>query len=155
MTTTGAKCNAIRRNGTPCQSWAVNGSSYCQAHDPQRAAQMAAARRAGGHARHGRKIGATGQTPTVTLHSMEDVLELLTLAANDVLGLEASINRARALAYIAATWAKCYETSELERRLSALEVRLQHDAQQERATHEPGSEVMGRRSPAVCALPRP
>jgi hypothetical protein len=82
---------------------------------------MAAARRAGGQARHGRKIGTTGDGPAVVLSSLGDVLALLERAVNDVLTLENSVNRARALGYLAGAWGALYESSELERRVAALE----------------------------------
>lgn len=82
---------------------------------------MAAARRRGGRARHGRQVGVTGDTAPVALTTLADVLRLLTTAVNDALLLENSLNRARCLGYLAGIWAGCYETSELEKRVAALE----------------------------------
>ena len=82
---------------------------------------MALARAQGGKARHGRKVGAVGEQAPVKLATLTDVLTLLTEAVNEVRGMEASINKARAVGYLASVWADCYEVSELARRVQALE----------------------------------
>ena len=116
-------CCARKKDGSPCQSWAGAGSAFCITHDPARAAQLAEARRKGGRARHGRKVGAVGDSAPVTLASLADVLAILTEAVNEVRALEPGVNKARAVGYLASVWADCYETSELERRVAALEAR--------------------------------
>lgn len=121
-----ARCKAIKANGAPCGSFA-SASGYCFIHDPEHAGDVAAARRKGGAARHGRRVGPVGDVERVSLATMQDVLGILQNAANDVLQLENSLNRARCIAYIAAVWARCFETSEIERRLSSLEERLNHE----------------------------
>ena len=120
-TAAGRTCCARKKDGSPCQSWAGAGSAFCITHDPARAAQLAEARRKGGRARHGRNVGSVGAQAPVNLASPNDVLNLLTEAVNEVRGMEASINKARAVGYLASVWADCYETSELERRVAALE----------------------------------
>ena len=129
MTTTGtqARCTATNRTGQPCGSWASGASGYCFLHDPARAGDVAAARRKGGAARHGRTVGPVVPSEHVTLATMADVLALLGRCVNDALLLENSLNRVRALTAVCGTWAKCYEVSEIERRLAALEERLNHD----------------------------
>lgn len=114
-------CAAVKSDGSLCRSWAVAGSAFCQAHEPARAAGMAEARRKGGHARHGRRIGTTGDSEPIRLQTLADVLALLERTANDLLAMENSVSRARALVALAAAWADCFETSEIERRLTALE----------------------------------
>lgn len=117
----GRTCGARRVDGQPCQSWAVKGSPFCMAHDPLRAAAMAVARAEGGRARHGRRVGRVGEQAPVNLASLDDVLSLLAEAVNEVRGMEPSINKARAVGYLASVWADCYEVSELARRIEALE----------------------------------
>jgi hypothetical protein len=90
-------------------------------HDPSQAPILAAARRAGGRARHGRRIGETGDTPVVELATLADCLALLAATVNDARRLENSIARARCLGFLCGVWADCFETSELERRIAALE----------------------------------
>ena len=118
--TGGTQCRARRIDGQPCGA-RPGISGFSAIHDPLRAAQVAEQRRRGGYARHGRNIGPTEAVQAVKLASMADVLCILQDAANDALKLENSLTRARTIAYVAATWARVYETSELERRLAALE----------------------------------
>lgn len=122
--TTRQQCAGVTRAGEPCKGWAVGGSAFCITHAPERAAQLAEARSRGGKARHGRTIGVTGMSEPVTLRSLADVLGLLERTANELAGLENSVSRARAVIGLCTAWATCYETSELERRLAALETRL-------------------------------
>jgi hypothetical protein len=124
VTTTGATCEALRRDGEPCRSWTVSGSRFCLAHDPARAAQIAEARRRGGKARHGRRIGTTGEVVHVELAGPGDVLKLLERAVNDALEAENSLSRARVVGYLGSVYAEIWKTTELERRLSVLEVRM-------------------------------
>lgn len=127
MTTTGTTkrtCAATKRDGSPCGSWAIMGSMFCTAHDPAWAARMAAARSAGGRARHGRKIGVTGTGEPVRLAELADVLTLLERVAADLYALENSVSRGRALVSVASVFVDSYKVTELERRLAALEGRL-------------------------------
>lgn len=125
-TTTGKqeRCKGKNRDGAPCGSWAVNGSEFCIAHDPPSAGRIAAARRKGGAARHGREIGATGDAERVTLAGPGDVLRVIESEVNTLLQLETSISRARAVGYLCGVFVATWESSELEGRLSALETRL-------------------------------
>lgn len=120
-TATRGKCQAIKSNGEPCQSWAVNGSAFCIVHSPAHAAIVAAARQKGGRARHGRTIGTTGEAAPVKLVELADVLALLSRVADDLYAMENSVSRGRALVSLATAWADCYRTTELERRIAALE----------------------------------
>lgn len=118
------KCTATTKSGAPCGAWATGDNGLCISHDPARAARLAAARSAGGRARHGRRIGATGDAQPVALRTLADVLALLTQTANDLLTLENSVSRARAMIALAGAWADCYQTTELENRIAALESRV-------------------------------
>ena len=113
-------CIATRRDGLPCGGYA-NESGFCFAHDPARAGAIAEARRKGGAARHGRRIGAVGEHDPVTIGGPADLLSLLVRAVNDALELENSISRARTLGYIAGVYAGIWTGTELERRVAALE----------------------------------
>jgi hypothetical protein len=121
VSTSRQRCAATRIDGSPCGGYAVSKSVFCFAHDPLNAGAIAEARRRGGQARHGRRIGVTGDAEAVALATLGDVLTLLERAVNDVLTLENSISRARALGYLAGAWGTLYESSELERRVAALE----------------------------------
>jgi hypothetical protein len=119
VTSTSKRCQATTGRGQPCQAWSCNGSEYCFWHDPDRLQDRAAARRRGGQARHGRSVIASGDP--VTIESLGDLVELVNRAINDVLLLENSIARARALGYLAGVAITALQQSEIERRLAALE----------------------------------
>jgi len=82
---------------------------------------MAAARRAGGRARHGRHIGEIGATEPVVLQGPGDVLRVLQDELNEVRSMERSIARARAVGALLSVYLATWESSEIERRLAALE----------------------------------
>lgn len=124
LTSTTTRCTATTKTGAPCNGWRVGGSLFCLSHDPEHAAAVAESRRAGGRARHGRIIGPIVAPERVELNDMESVLSLLETCANDAMGLENSLGRVRAVTGVCLAWAKVFETSELERRLAALEARL-------------------------------
>lgn len=124
-TTTSPKvCIATKKNGQPCATYALADSDFCFAHDPAQAAARAAARRAGGHARHGRKVGKTGDGKPVKIASVADVVKLLERTINDALTLENSLNRANTIGRLAMVFVKCFEVSEIEQRLAALEAQI-------------------------------
>lgn len=121
MTTTTLYCTALTKAGKPCRSFALTGSQFCLAHDPAHAAQIAAARSAGGRARHGRKLGSTGTAERVKLRTVADVLKLLEREVNAVLTLEVSLSRGQCIARLAGAFVSAFQISELEGRLLALE----------------------------------
>ena len=123
-TTSRRKCEATTKAGKPCQAWAMDGSNFCFMHDPATVKERAAARSLGGRARHGRNVGATGDTEPVKIENMGDVVQLLNAAVNDLLHLENSIARARAIATLANSLIKALEFAELEDRVTALEMAL-------------------------------
>ena len=97
------------------------GSDFCFAHDPTKAAERKAARARGGRARHGRNLDGAGNAGPVTISTVPDVVGLLARTVNDVLTLENSIQRARAIGYLAGVIVKALEVSDLEERLTAIE----------------------------------
>jgi hypothetical protein len=118
------RCTATKADGTPCQAWACEGSAYCFWHDPDQAQARREARARGGAARHGRHIGTAGGGDPVALADVGDVLPILERAINDLLQLENSVARARALGYLCGQAVKVFEVTDLERRLEALESAL-------------------------------
>lgn len=120
----GRRCKATTRSGKPCQAWAVEESDFCFWHDPGRAHERRAARRRGGHARHGRHIGPTGDVEPVTITSARDTLPILAEAVNDLQALENSVSRARAIGYLCGQVIKAFEVTELQARVEALESAL-------------------------------
>jgi len=121
---TARQCRATNKRGEPCAAPALPGSSYCFHHDPTRAAERAAARRKGGKARHGRKIAQSDVAVDLSLVDVSDVMALLERGVRDLMGLENSIGRARALSSLASVALKALETGAIEERLAALEAEL-------------------------------
>ena len=124
MTATGKRCKATNRTGAPCNAYAVSRSDFCYWHDPERADERRANSARGGHARHGRTIGTTGDADPVKLESVADVLPILASEITTLLTLEKSVSRARAVGYLAGVVIKTFEVSELQERVAAVEAAL-------------------------------
>ena len=125
MTSTGKVCQARNRRGEPCGAYAVEGYRFCFGHCPELAEQRKAGRVSGGLARQGRSgVLRGGQGVVVPLASLSDVVQLLEQTVGDVLALENSIARARAVGYLAGIAARVLEASELEQRIARLEEKL-------------------------------
>jgi hypothetical protein len=102
----------------------VAGSEFCFWHDPDLTEERRRARAKGGHARHGRTVKPPNGRDPVTVKVAGDVLPLLERAVNDVLALENSIARARAIGYLAGQVIRAFEVTELQQRVEALELAL-------------------------------
>jgi hypothetical protein len=124
MTTTGKYCKEKTTTGAPCRAYALADSAYCFAHDPQRRQERTQARRAGGYARHGRKLGKIAPAEPVTLGTIRDVCRLLETEVNCVLRLEISLSRAQTIARLAGAFVSAFQVGEIEQRLAALEAAL-------------------------------
>ena len=121
---TAERCTATNKNGKPCAGYARPDSLCCWAHDPALAARRQAGRSAGGRARHGRKLAATtfsDDRGPVRICTVTDILSLLERAAHDLMTLENSISRARALTGVAVAALKALEVGEIENRIAVLE----------------------------------
>lgn len=125
LTSTGRLCKATTKGGRSCAAYAVEGSAFCFWHCPEQAEARRAARVSGGLARQGR-VGVLrgGQGVVVPLKSLADVVQLLEQTVSDVLTLENSISRARAVGYLAGIAARVLEASDLEERIVRLEQQL-------------------------------
>ena len=123
-TTANRQCKAKNRRGEPCGAFAVADSDYCYWHDPTKARERAEARRRGGQARHGRRISETEFRPPVRVSGVDDIMSILERTILDLLRLENSISRARALIYAASVGLKALEVGELEERIAVLEQKL-------------------------------
>ena len=114
------RCQAARANGEPCQAAPQADSRFCWMHDPANAEAAAEARRLGGVRRKREGTGA-GAYEIDGLTSVPQLRRLLEVAAFDILGLENSIARVRAIVAIVLAGAKLLETGELEERVKILE----------------------------------
>jgi hypothetical protein len=102
----------------------LEGSDFCYWHDPGMAEARRQSRAKGGRARHGRTVKPPSGRDPVTVEVAGDVLPILERAINDVLALENSISRARAVGYLCGQVVKAFEVTELQERVEALEVAL-------------------------------
>lgn len=140
-----AVCTATTKSGKPCRAQALAGGTCCLMHSPERAAEVAAIRRAGGLNRRTKR--AAGTAYPATLRSVGDVQALLEETLRDTVQQENSGARTGALARLASTALKALEVGELEERLAALEARLglretqQETAETEEAETDAQSEV--------------
>ena len=96
------------------------GGVFCLWHDPDHADEVAEARRLGGQRRRRERVVA-GAYDFEGLGSVPSIRRLVEVAAMDTLGLENSVARARALAYLAQVATGLLEKGEFEERLAAIE----------------------------------
>ena len=114
-------CTAETARGDTCGANPQRKSEFCFWHDPANAEQMAEARRLGGLRR--RKEKTVSEAYDIeSLENVGQVRRLLVIAVMDTLGLENSIARSRALAYLSQVALKMLEVGEFEERLKALEL---------------------------------
>jgi hypothetical protein len=118
-----AQCKAKTKSGKPCKMRVLKGSSYCFNHAPAAAAQRAAARKRGGEARHNPSAGDPGAIPA-QINSVQDARRILDFVKDELLVLDNTIARNRALIALHDSIAKSIEIGELEERIAALEARL-------------------------------
>jgi hypothetical protein len=116
-------CRAKTDKGEPCRAVPMRESDYCVFHDPEHAEVVAQARSAGGQRRKREATLATTYD-FQGLTSIDEIRRLVEVAAFDALGLENSINRVRALGYLAQVATTLLEKGEMEERLAAVEAAL-------------------------------
>ncbi len=115
------RCIHTKRNGQPCGGFALAGSRFCFAHDPQQATKRDEARRRGGKA--GRVL--TLSAADTSVRSLGDVVTLIEDTINDVRNGRMDSRTANTIGYLANISIKAIEQSELEVRLEALEAVLE------------------------------
>jgi hypothetical protein len=96
---------------------------YCVFHDPDHQETVQAARSAGGQRRK-REATLAIAYDFEGLTSVSQIRRLVEVAAYDTLSLDNSINRVRALGYLAQVAASLLEKGELEERLTSIEAAL-------------------------------
>ena len=117
------RCTFAKADGQACQMAPLHERPYCFAHDPERAAEAAEARRLGGLRR--RKEGTIAIAYDLPgLEAVEGIRRLLDIVVSDGLSLEHGIARLRVLIAAAAAATKPLEAAEFEQRLAALEAAL-------------------------------
>jgi hypothetical protein len=116
----GRACIGKKGDGSPCGAAPLHDGDFCLWHDPDKADEVAEARRLGGQRRRRERVVA-GAYDFEGLASIPAIRRLVEVAVLDTLGLENSVARARTLAYLAQSATKLLETGELEDRLAAIE----------------------------------
>lgn len=113
------QCRHIKSDGERCKANAARDSDLCFFHDPAKAGERAAARRAGGE--KGRAAVLPPGTPDASLGSIADVAAVIGQTINQVRRGEVDPRVANAVGYLAGVLLKALEVGEVERRLEALE----------------------------------
>jgi hypothetical protein len=94
-------------------------TGYCFNHDPDRSADRAQARRAGGAARHTPHAGNPDQV-NKTPRTIPEVQTILDYALSETMALDNGIQRGRLLVAIATAYTDALKVGELEARLQEL-----------------------------------
>jgi hypothetical protein len=116
----------VRTDGRPCGAPALREGSLCFWHAPEKADEVAEARKLGGLRRRRERTVAVAYD-LESLDSVASIRRIIEIALFDALGLESSIPRARVLIAGALAAAKLLETGELASRIEALESALGSD----------------------------
>jgi hypothetical protein len=114
------RCEFVMPDGRTCRAGPQRERPYCFAHDPERAADAAEARRLGGLRR--RKEGTIAVAYDLPgLDSVEGIRRLLEIVSTDGLSMENSVPRLRALISTATAATNLLKVGEIEERIAALE----------------------------------
>jgi uncharacterized small protein (DUF1192 family) len=114
------RCAATKADGQPCAMAPLHERPYCFAHDPERAAEAADARRMGGLRR--RKEGTIAVAFDLPgLDSVAGIRRLLDIVVTDSVGMENGIARLRVILAAASAATALLKVGELEDRLAVLE----------------------------------
>src|ERR1035437_10715187 len=117
-------CVFVMAAGRTCRAGPQRERPYCFAHDPERAADAAEARRLGGLRR--RKEGTIAVAYDLPgLDSVVGIRRLLDIVVTDSVGLENGIGRLRVILATASAATALLKIGELEDRLAVLEAALQ------------------------------
>lgn len=122
-------CTYVKKNGERCRAYARVDSLFCFWHDPATRKERGLARKKGGYHR---KKPRNADQPAPEIHTIADLLAVLTEAVRDAWAAEPSMARARALGYLAASGVRLVEVGELERRVEALEAKAKELTQDDR-----------------------
>jgi len=117
------RCAGTKPDGQPCQMAPLHDRPYCFAHDPERAAEAAEARRMGGLRR--RKEGTIAVAFDLPgLDTVAGIRRLLDIVVTDSGGMENGIARLRVILATARAATALLKVGELEDRLAVLEAAL-------------------------------
>ena len=113
-------CSFRKESGEPCRATPLRDEPFCFWHSPAHAEDAAAARKAGGQRRR-REHTIAGVYELEGLEGMPGLQRVWDITLTDLLGLENTVPRARALIALLDSGAKLLKDGELEERVRALE----------------------------------
>jgi hypothetical protein len=113
------RCKARTADNKPCSAKPKAGADYCFIHDPAQATARALARKKGGQFHrtpHAGNVEAIARSP----RSIPDAMTILDYALEEILVLDNSLQRVRALVAIAAGYIDALKVSEIETQVREL-----------------------------------
>ncbi len=116
------KCKGKTQNGAACKMPAIGGEQYCFTHSPGTRQAQAVARKLGGQNRATPHAGDPSQIPA-DVQTIDQARGILNYTLQELLVMDNSIARARALLAAFDSFVKAFEIGELEARIAALEAR--------------------------------
>lgn len=116
-------CKAKTQSGKPCAMAAMKESKYCFTHNPQAAAQRATAHKLGGQRTRPGHGGDGSNLPT-TIKTIAQAMTILDYTLRELLQLENSIQRSRALIALVGGYVDAVKVGEIESRMIAIEAAL-------------------------------
>ena len=116
-------CKGITNGGERCSAPPLIDGDYCFWHDPDHQADAAEARRVGG-LRRKREGTLQGAYQVEGTDSIQGIRRFLDVAMFDLLSLENSVQRNRAIISGVLVAAKLHEVGEMEERMAAVEAAL-------------------------------
>jgi hypothetical protein len=131
-TTTTARCNARKPDGTNCKSSALPGSNFCFFHDPATATERREAQAFGGRQNRIKTLGTSA--PDVKVEDCGDVVGLISETINQVRKGVIDPRVANAVGYLANVLIKAFEQDELETRIERLEALLERRSEASQMT---------------------
>ena len=120
-------CVYLKPSGKPCGAPPLKDGQFCFWHEPDKAEDVADARRLGGLRRKREKTVALAYDVD-GLRDVDQVRRVLEIALVDTLSLDNSVPRNRTLISLAQTGLKAMETGELEERVAQLEAAVKTHA---------------------------
>jgi hypothetical protein len=135
------QCQHVKTDGTRCRANAISRSRFCFFHDPRKAKQRAAARKAGGYKKN-KAAALPSDTPDRPLESLADVVSLLGETINQVRRGEIDPRVSNAVGYLTNVLIKALEQGSLEERLAALEATVNSQSHQQTSLFVPEPEEL-------------
>ena len=113
-------CTVAMPDGRLCRSPALRGERFCRMHDPDGAETVAASRKLGGQRRR-RESTLAGAYELGSIRTVDDLFRLVEIASYDLLAMDPSIARARAILHAAQVGSTLLKVGDLEARVEELE----------------------------------